>query len=116
MSGDLLPPGTFAAAIQKRMGEVEVLLGRIEQDGAEADLHDLRAVLVEIANLIEHSPGISAAVDDLYDAATTVQRNVVVSAAPDGRLQRFLREAKLRLEDRLASAEPSDEAKRLGLS
>ena len=116
MTGEPLPSGTFGATLQKRLAEVEALLGRIEQDGAEVDLQDLRAVLIEVANLVEHSPGISAAIDDLYEAASAVQKDAVVSSSPDARHRRFLREAKLRLQDRLASAAPSDQAKRLGLS
>ena len=116
MTAGSLPSGTFVTALQKRIDEVEALLGRIEQDGAGEDLQDLQAVLVEMASLIEHSPGISAAIDDLYDAAVAVQTDAVVKPAPDPRHRRFLREAKLRLQDRLASAAPSDQAKRLGLS
>ena len=98
--------------LEETLGFVQRALDRIETgDSAEAELHNLRAYLINILELIERDPGIEAASDDLYSVA----KELVVEPGRGPRISR-LREALLRLGDRLASARPSEQARHLGLA
>lgn len=109
---------SFSGAVQAATDLIGQAITRIEQNHGEPDeLRDMRARLVELLRLIERSPGIDAAADDLNAAAT----GLVHTTAGDGpaalaRRQRLLREAFLRFQQRLATAEPSEKAKRMGLT
>ena len=108
---------SFAAAIQETVEYVERALARIETgDGVEAEVHNVRAYLVNTLEMIDRDPGIEAAADDLYATAAAF---VAGQGRPeDGsprRDKRVLREAFLRLRDKLASARPSNKAQGMGL-
>ena len=52
--------------LEETLGFVQRALDRIETgDSAEAELHNLRAYLINILELIERDPGIEAASDDV---------------------------------------------------
>jgi hypothetical protein len=90
---------------------------RIEaREDTEAELHNLRAYLINVLDLVERDPGIDAAVDDLDEAA-----RALAGAVRDGRAltpsqHRMPREAFLRFRDRLLNASPSEGARRMGLA
>jgi hypothetical protein len=57
-------------ALEETLGFVQRALDHIESgDSAEAELHNLRAYLINILDLIERDPAIEAASDDLYSVA-----------------------------------------------
>ena len=67
--------------------------------------------------MVVRDPGIRLAADDLYAAATALVADK--SGGPetvDIRRWRLLKEAVARLRDQLASAQPSEKAKHLGLN
>ena len=80
---------------------------------AWTELRHLRAYLIDLADLIEPHPGIEAASDDLYQAASAFVATAIREAPTllRERRARLLREAYLRLQDRLLMAEPSKAAK-----
>ena len=112
-----LPQRSFEAATHDFLGLIEQAIARIEQgEGAEAALHALRAALLEIKAMVERDPGIRMAADDLYEAAAALVAGQ--SAGPDVvdiRRWRLLKEAGFRLCARLASAQPSEKARVMGL-
>jgi hypothetical protein len=109
---------SFSEAIQMTMDLIVQATARIEQNHGEPDeLHNMRAHLVELLRLMERSPGIDAAADDLDAAATgLVLTNSADGAGALARRRRLLREALLRFQQRVASAKPSEKAKRMGLT
>ena len=84
---------TFAAAIQETLEYVERALARLEQgDGAAAEVHNIRAYLVNTLELTKRDPGIEAAADDLYATATAfVAGQGIQSNVPSARERRVLR-------------------------
>ena len=97
--------------MQESLDYVERALARLEEGaGAETEAHNIRAYLINTLELIDRDPGIEAAADDLYATAAAF----AVGHGPDGdhgperRDRRVLREAFLRLQDKLAGARPSD--------
>ena len=74
---------SFSEAIQTTMDLIAQAIARIEQNHGEPDeLHNMRAHLVELLRLMERSPGIDAAADDLDAAATGfVATNVTAARA-----------------------------------
>ena len=109
---------SFAAAIVETLDFVERALSRVEKgDGAEErEVHNIRAYLVNTLELIERDPGIEAAADDLYATATAfVAGQGRPTDGSERRDQRLLREAFLRLREKLAGARPSDKARGMGL-
>jgi len=100
------------------LGLIEEAVARIEQGaGAEAALRDISATLLGLKAMIVHDPGIKMAADDLYEsAAVLVAARSVGPAGVDVRRWRLLKEADARLRDRLASAQPSEKARLLGLN
>jgi hypothetical protein len=98
-------------ALEETLGLIQRALDGIRAgEGAEAELHNVRAYLLNILELVERDPGIEAASDDLYAVAKEL------AGGPDlgPRLSRLLHEAFLRFADRLASARPSEQAASLG--
>jgi hypothetical protein len=99
-------------ALEETLGFIQRALDRIQAgDAVEAELHHVRAYLLNILELVERDPGIEAASDDLYAVAKEV------SGGPDRgtRMSWLLQEAFLRFGDRLRSARPSQQARGIGL-
>src|SRR5829696_8421865 len=67
-----------------------------------------RAYLLEILELVERDPGIEAASDDLC----AVAKELAGGADRGTRMSRLLQEAFLRFGDRLATARPSEQARK----
>ncbi len=104
-------PRSLRDALDETLGFVERALDRIRNsDSAEAELHNVRAYLVNILDLVERDPGIEAASDDLYQVAA------VLAQGTDKGTSRLLNEALLRFRERLALAQPSERALQMGLS
>ena len=112
-----VPQRSFGAATDELLSLIEQAIARIEQgEGAEAALREMRASLLEIKAMVERDPGIRMAADDLYEAAAALVAGK--SAGPDlvdVRRWRLLKEAGFRLCTRLASAQPSEKARIMGL-
>ena len=74
-------------ALDETIAFIERALGRIRADeGAEAELHNLRAYLVNVLDLVERDPGIEAASDDPY----AVARRVAEGSDKGPRMRRLL--------------------------
>src|SRR5215217_7474349 len=112
-----VPQRSFGAATDELLSLIEQAIARIELgEGAEAALREMRASLLEIKAMVERDPGIRMAADDLYEAAAALVAGK--SAGPDlvdVRRWRLLKEAGFRLCARLASAQPSEKARIMGL-
>ena len=112
-----VPQRSFGAATDELLSLIEQAIARIELgEGAEAALREMRASLLEIQAMVERDPGIRMAADDLYEAAAALVAGK--SAGPDladVRRWRLLKEAGFRLCARLASAQPSEKARMMGL-
>ena len=64
-------------ALEETLGFIQRALDRIVAgEGVEAELHNVRAYLVNILELVERDPGIEAASDDLYAVAKELARGV----------------------------------------
>jgi|SRR3954447_17888921 hypothetical protein len=99
-------------ALEETLGFIQRALDRIQAgDAVEAELHNVRAYLLNILELVDRDPGIEAASDDLYAVAKEF------SGGPDRRtrMSPLLHEAFLRFGDRLRSARPSEHARAIGL-
>ena len=109
---------TFSEAIQTLVDLIGQAVARIEQNYGEPDeLHTMRAHLVELLRLMERSPGIDAAADDLDAAAAGLVRTTAADgSATLARRQRLLREALQRFQQRLVLARPSAKARHMGLT
>jgi Asp-tRNA(Asn)/Glu-tRNA(Gln) amidotransferase C subunit len=109
---------SLAEALDEALGFVERAVAKIERrEDAETELHNVRAYILNILDLVERTPGISASADDLYAAVVAVAsaaREGEVTADP--RRGRLLREARERFRDRISRARPSEQAKHLGLT
>ena len=107
-------PATLAETIAETLSFIERALVRVEKgESAEAEADNIRAYLVNTLELIERDPGIEAAADDLY--AVVVAFVMGHQQAEHGPDRRVLREAFLRLQDKLAASRPSDKATAMGL-
>jgi hypothetical protein len=94
-------------ALEETLGFIERALDRIRAgDGAEAELHNVRAYLLNILELVERDPGI--------EAASAVAKELAVGAARGTRAS-LVQEAFMRFGDRLTSARPSEQARKMGL-
>ncbi len=107
---------TLSQALEETTSFIERAIDRIGRDDeAEVELHNLRAYVLNILELVERDPGIEAAASDLHEAA-----RLFVSSLRDERNTprrgRLMREAYLRFHDRLTSARPNEHAQRLGLT
>ncbi len=111
------PELAFRVAIDELLGLVGQAVNRIRsRDGAEAALRELCTALLELTATVARDPGIRLAADDLYAAATALVAGE--RAGPNtvsARHWRLLREADVRLRDRLASARPRENARLPGL-
>jgi hypothetical protein len=109
---------SLTEALEEALGFVERAIAKIERrEDAETELHNVRAYILNILDLVERTPGIAAAADDLYAAVVAVEsagRDGEVTADP--RRVRLLREARDRFRDRISRARPSEQAKHLGLT
>lgn len=103
-------------AVQEAMVTIDGILSRLGRSPeCEAGLGDLRSQILSILWLVDRDPGIEAAADDLFNAATAVVR--VVDDGDSGvRHKRIMNEANLRFRERLRSATPSQQALKLGLT
>src|SRR5215218_2452246 len=97
-------------ALEETLGFIQRALDRIQAgDAVEAELHNVRAYLLNILELVDRDPDIEAASDD-YAVAKQF------SGGPRGaRMSKLLHEAFLRFGDRLRSARPSEQARVIGL-
>ncbi len=113
-----MPIHSFSEAIRGSSEDIAAAVARIEQNyGDELELHNVQAYLLNLLELVERSPGIEAAADDLNDAANAL----VLTMNMDGsallaKRQRILREALLRFQQRISSAKPSAKARHMGLT
>ncbi len=101
-----MTPSTFASILEDRVKQIEEAVALIERgDGRTPELASLRADLIDMLEHIERDPGIEAAADALYNAAA---RTVVETSEREriARDRRILREAALRLRERLNTAQP----------
>src|SRR5215203_5857889 len=112
------PELSFRIATDELLGTLAEAIARIQrEDGAEAALRELWAALLELTAMVARDPGIRMAADDLYAAATAlVAGEHARSEVGDVRRWRLLREADVRLRDRLDSARPSEKAPSSGLN
>jgi hypothetical protein len=100
----------LAQVLQERIAGIEEALLQIEQHTeAETGLHNIEAHLLNLLELIECKLGITAAADDLLQAAR-VSRLVHDSAQA-----RLLREAFQRFQKRLASARLNERGRKMGI-
>ena len=93
-------PSSFAPSLEEMLARVERAAQAIEQGGQEIVLHDLRLALIDVMCLIERNPGIEAAAQDLYDAASAFASD----AQQSKRRLRVLRDARVRFRERLTRA------------
>src|SRR5215204_349363 len=98
-------------ALEETLGFIQRALDRIQAGHAEAELHNLRAYLLNILELVDRDPGIEAASDDLY----AVAKQFSVGQDRGARMSQLLQEAFLRFGDRVRSARPSEQARGTGL-
>ncbi|WP_230533260.1 hypothetical protein [Microvirga roseola] len=94
----------LADRITNKREAIQSALSRIEQRSNEADLHDLRSLLVDVVGAVRRDPGLEAAADDLFAAAAAVVVDKNENSQPFARKLRLLRDAGHRLHHRLVSA------------
>ena len=105
-------PRSLHDALDETLGFVERALDRIRAgESAEGELHNVRASLVNILELVQRDPGIEAASDDLYQVAAVLAEDTDKGT----RMVRLLNEAFLRFRDRLEMARPSERPMQMGL-
>jgi hypothetical protein len=93
-------------ALEETLGVIQRALDRVRVgENAQAELHNVRAYLLNM-------PGIESASDDLYAMA----KELAGGADQGSRISRLLQEAFIRLGDRLALARPSEQARGMGIS
>jgi hypothetical protein len=95
---------TFAEMIDERLESIELAVSWIAHGATEADLRDLRILLVDAAGLLKRDPGVEAAVDDVYASAMAITKDRPLGLQPIFRKQRLLKEANLRLRRQLHAA------------
>lgn len=95
---------SFAETIDERLAAIERIVAMLSEDGGQADLRDLRIVLIDVIGLLKRDPGVEAAVDDLYAAARCLVVDREVGSQPQARKLRLLRDARQRFHDRLIAA------------
>ncbi len=102
-----MTPSTFVAILDDRFRFIDDAVSRIENgEGGRPELDSLRGHLIDILDIIERSPGIEAAADDLYEVAARAVTGSARERQPQSRERRIIREAVLRLKERLATAQP----------
>lgn len=95
---------TFTALIDERLESIELAVTWITEGATEADLRDLRILLIDATGLLKRDPGVEAAVDDLYAAARATVNDRPLGLQPTFRKQRLLKEASQRLRTQLHAA------------
>ena len=115
--GHLERTTAFAEAVQSHGQAIGHAVTRI-LDGEEVDLvlGALRSYVDELRILIERHPGIEAAAADLLATAAAFISASRTGDGADTRQRRFLAEAALRFTARLEAAQPSENARRVGLA
>ncbi|MGO4388731.1 hypothetical protein AB4Y85_14450 [Microvirga sp. 2YAF29] len=106
----------IAETIGERIAATELVVEAIAQHGREAELRDLRVLLIGTMSLLTRDPGVEAAVDDLYAAASALVRDEASGAHPVARNLRFLHSALERFTERvpvLLGEEKTDDPMRL---
>ena len=91
------------------MGIEEALLQIEQHTDAETGLHNIEAHLLNLLELIEGKPGITAAADDLLQTARASR------SVPDPVRACLLREAFRRFQKRLASARLNERGRKMGI-
>src|SRR3954467_7869275 len=100
----------LAAMLEERIAAIGDALTQLEQpEHVQTGLHNLRAHLLTLLELIERDAGVTAAVDDLLSTATAFHEGDHPARA------RLLREAFRRFRDRLPSARLSQHGRMMGL-
>jgi hypothetical protein len=99
-----MTPDALAKTIEERLAFIDPIVDGIEQGGGEADLRDLRLLLIDTIGLLKRDPGIEAAAEDLFAAASALVSDSSSSSQPLARKLRLLRSAHLRLRERLNGA------------
>src|SRR5215212_11865038 len=90
-------------ALNETLGVIQRALDHIRAgDGAEAELRNVHACLLNILELVERDPGIEAATDDLYASA----KELALGRDKGARMARLMESSMLRLRERLAHALP----------
>jgi len=110
---------TFEETIDERSAAIELVVTLIAREGREADLHDLRVLLINIMGLVRRDPGIESAADDLYAAAAALVKDSSLGHQPIARKLRLLKDARERFCARLPGAAersgPKDDLRFQGL-
>jgi hypothetical protein len=100
-------------ALNETLGLIQRALDHIRAgDGAETELRNVHACLLDILELVERDPGIEAASDDLYAAA----KELALGVDKGTRMARLLNDSLLRFRERLATARPRELRTRMLLS
>jgi hypothetical protein len=103
------PELAFRIAIDDLIGLTEQAVAGIKQgEGAKAALRELWAALSGVQAVVARDPGIRMAADDLYEAAAAMVEAQSAGSEVGVRHWRLLREAEVRLRDRIASARPRE--------
>ncbi len=103
---------TFDNALDEILQHLATNLDAIRQGGSEADLREVQCRITDLIALIERSPGIEAAVADLYIAAEALVSDRVVQAQPMARKLRLLADAHRRFCELLPAARPLERGRR----
>ena len=71
-------------ALEETLGFIQRALDRIQAgEAGEAELHNVRAYLLNILELVDRDPGMEAASDDLYAVAkSSLAAQIAVRACP----------------------------------
>ena len=100
----------LAQVLQERITGIEEALLQIEQHtNAETGLHNIEAHLLKLLELIQSKSGITAAADDLLQAARASR------LVHDPARARLLREAFRRLQKQLVSARLNERGRKMGI-
>jgi hypothetical protein len=92
---------TVARTIDELRGVIARILTAIEEGGGEVNLRDLKLRLIDLAVLIDRDPGLMAAVEDLFNVTAAKVMNRTTAIQPEARMQRLMREARHRFDNRL---------------
>jgi hypothetical protein len=105
------PELAFKIAIDDLLAQMEQAIARIKQgDKDNAALGELWAALSGVQAMVARDPGIRMAADDLYEAAFMIVQAQSAGWSVGVRYWRLLKEADLRLHDRIGSAQPRAKA------
>jgi len=106
---------TFAEALEETANVIERAVdGIARNEGADAELRNLRIYVLNVLELVEHNVGIEAAADDLCETSRVFVAGLV-SKGDVPRRDRLMRDAYLRFRNRLMMARPSEHARRMGI-